>query len=326
MSQNLVPIASIDDKSSSSTSSGSSTGKTAGIAVGVIIGVLVIASAIGAYFFYRYKQNKRDTNDKALSDGSNPKENFIRQGYDKGELPTGNDNQRYEMLGSDPSQPKPPEPLVSPWVNEKANHPGAGPDMAEVDSGHVSVPELTGSQQRGVGHRPLHEMQDPSVPPTELPGDHPQAGELHGSNPTSPRVFARRSRRSNAASPVSHSSSTKRRSWRERLSGRPEASRSSTLDSLPSLTSSTGASPPAAPKEEVPVGSGHSGEPFSPVSRQGTFSPDPVSRQGTFSLDPVSRQGNFKSDNASNQLFSPVSPSSPETNRGMFERFEEPSK
>ena len=312
MSPNLVPIRSIDDKSATASSGGSSTGKTAGIAVGVVVGVLVIASAIGAYFFFRHRRNKRNADGKAGGNSTSTKEKLIRQGYDKGELGTDNEVRRYEMGAANSNIPKSEEPPLSEWVNEKANHPGAHSDIPEIEGGGVSTPELTGSRGGG-SPRPLHELHDPSTPLVELPGDNPQHPELQGSNPasatSSPGLFARRSRPSNPASPVSHSSSTRRRSLRERLSGRPVASRSSTLDSFPSLTTASADAGPSAPppKEEVPpVGSGHSGEPFSPVSRQGTFSPDPISRQGTFAPP----------DNATSQsFFSPVSPNSPETSR-----------
>lgn len=201
--------------------------------------------------------------------------------------------------------------------------------MAEADGGD-SVPEIGSSSQHRGPLKPLHEMYDPSAPAIELPGDAPRAGELQGSNPSSaapsPGMFGLRSRSSNPGSPVSHSSTHRRRSFRERFSTRPAASRSSTLDSLPSLTSSTGGGPLPPPKDEVLAGSGHSGEPFSPVSRQGAFTPDPISRQGTFTPDPVSRQGTFGMEGAEGEregaggLRSPVSPSSPEVNRGLFER------
>ena len=94
MSENLVPIISIDDKTDSSKSGGSSSGKTAGIAVGVVVGVLALATAIGAFFFFRYKRNKRDKDAKGSSDGSNPGQNLIDQGFDdKGELDT--DHERH---------------------------------------------------------------------------------------------------------------------------------------------------------------------------------------------------------------------------------------
>ena len=335
MSQTLVPITSVDYKESSASSGGSSSGRTAGIAVGVVVGVLLVAGAIGAFFYRRHKKAQQKADDKP-AEGANPKEGLISQGYAKGELGTDNEYQRFEMDAPLPGQPKPEEPQLPDWANEKANFPGHRSDMAEVEGGQVSPPELS-SHQRGFPLRPLHEMQDHSAPPAELQGDHPEARELQGSNPpsatSSPGLFGRRSRRSNPGSPVSNSSSVQRRSFRDRLSSRPAPSRNATGDSVPSLESSAGAAlgpsaaappapaPPQRQEEPPPVGHGHSGEPFSPVSRQGTFSPDPISRQGTFSPDPISRQGTFTPENASSSVLSPVSPSSPETGRRMFGRF-----
>ena len=317
MSQNLVPITSIDAKSSTSSSGGSSTGKTAGIAVGVVVGVLVVVSAIAAYFFLKFKAKKRKGEAKG-GDGKDAQETLI-DGFDnKQELGTDVDNQRFEMQGTNPSQPKPDGQETSEWVNEKAAFPpGDLPGISEAPSSHVPLSEL--GSQRGVAHRPLHEMLDPSTPPVELQGDIPAHGELQGSNPasaaSSPGLFGRRSRGGQPTSPISPASSSRRRSIRDRFSSRPAASRSSTVDSVPSLTSSTGVGPSAVREEAVPVGSGHSGEPFSPVSRQGTFSPDPVSRQGTATPDTASRP-----------FFSPVSPDSPEASRGMFDQLRRSSK
>ncbi|KAL6721320.1 hypothetical protein ACLMJK_000423 [Lecanora helva] len=335
MTQSITPIKSLDDKTSSSSSSGgSSTGRTAGIAVGVVVGVLVVASAIGAFFFFRNRKQKKSEEKK---DGANPKEDMIRQGFGKAEMGTEAEHERFEMDAPLAEQSKPEEQQMSEWVNEKANYPGHPSDVAEADNAASYRPEL-GSHQRGP-LRPLHEMQDPSVPPAELPGTQPEAPELHGSQPTSaassPGLFARRSRRSNAGSPVSHTSSTRRRSLMERLGGRPSAApRSPTSDSVPSIDSATigapaavSASPsphphphphPQSPPQRTetpPVGHGHSGEPFSPISRADTFSPDPISRQGTFTPDNASVSG------ANSNPFSPVSPSSPETHRGAFGRF-----
>ncbi len=329
MQQTLVPIKSIGSKSGSG---GSSTGKTAGIAVGVVVGVLAIGGAIGAYFFLRHKKYKKISAAKSRSYDLPSPDEVIRQGYDKGELDSGVENQRFEMAGSAPDHSKPEEQGPSAWVDEKGNYPGNRSGMAEADGGGVSVPELTGSaSQQRFALRPLHEMYDPSAPAAELPGDHPSTGELHGSNPTSaassPGIFARRNRGSNPGSPISQTS--RRRSFRERLSGR----RASTLDSLPSLESpARGAPSPPAKDGAAAIGSGHSGEPFSPVSRQGTFTPEPISRQGTFTPEPVSRRGTsdtFASPRSnSNPLFSPVSPTSPspEMHRGMFERLRGPGK
>ena len=327
MSQKLVPITSIDAKPTNSSSGGSSTGRTAGIAVGVVVGVLLVVGVLAAYFFFKFKGNKKKAEIKAGA-GKDARENLIDgDGFDdKGELGTDVENQRFEMQGSDLNQRKHDEPSTSAWVDEKAAFPpGDRPDLPEVPSGDIPFRAELGSH-RGMPARPLHEMPDPSTPPVELQGDTPAHGELQGSKPasatSSPGLFGRRSRGSHAAaaSPASPASSRRRRSFRDRFSSRPAASRSSTVDSVPSLTSSTGAAGPSVtipPKEEVPVGSGHSGEPFSPVSRQGTFSPDPISRQGTFT--PTTE--NAARPQQQQQLFSPVSPSSPEASRGtMFER------
>lgn len=318
MQQTLVAINPVDDDSDSG---GSSSGKTAGIAAGVVVGVLAIAGAIGIFFFLRRRKYNKISSEQSHNDEPDATEEVIRHGYDKGELGTGTENQRYEMPGSGPAPPDLADQVTSEWVDEKSHQPGNL--MAEADGGGVSVPELTGSaSQRAVAMRPLHEMYDPSAPATELPGDAPSPGELHGSNPTSPAsspgIFARRNlnRGSNAASPISQTS--RRRSFRDRLSGR----RASTIESLPSLDSPAhGApSPPtrddAAAAAAAAVGSGHSGEPFSPVSRADTFTPEPVSREGTVDGFPSPRSNN------SNPLFSPVSPTgpSPEMNRGVFER------
>jgi len=311
---------SIDTKSSSG---GSSTGKTAGIAVGVVVGVLAIGGAIGAYFFLRHKKYKKISSEQSRRHDSPLPDEAIRQGFEKGELDTGFDNQRYEMAGSTPDHSKPKDQGSPGFVDEKGNYPGNRSGMAEADGGGVSVPELTGSaSQQRFALRPLHEMYDPSAPATELPGDQPSTGELHGSNPTSaassPGIFARRNRGSNPASPISQTA--RRRSFRERLSGRP----TSTIDSLPSLESPARGGAPSPPAKDgaAAIGFGHSGEPFSPVSRQGTFTPEPVSRQGTLDNFPSPRS------NHSNPLFSPVSPTSPSPrmNRGMFERLRGPGK
>lgn len=329
MQQTLVPIESISSKSGSG---GSTTGKTAGIAVGVVVGVLAIGGAIGAYFFLRHKKYKKISPGQSGGHDSPPPDEVIRQGYDKGELGTGVDNERFEMPGSSSAHPKPEEQASPGWVDEKGNYPGHRTGMAEADGGGVSVPELTGSaSQQRFALRPLHEMYDPSEPAAELPGDQPSAGELHGSNPTSaassPGIFARRNRGNNPGSPISQTS--RRRSFRDRLSGR----RASTLDSLPSLESpARGAPSPPTKDGAAAIGAGHSGEPFSPVSRHGTFTPEPISRQDKFTPEPVSRQGTFDTfsppGSNSNPLLCPVSPSSPspEMNRGMFERLRGPGK
>ena len=195
--QNLVAIAS----GSSSSGSGSS---TVGIAVGVTIGVVVlIAAAIAAFFLVR-RRKRRQTGVAAAKKREDPSEK-IRQGFAKGELDTGHDNQRYEMVGSDPNQAKPSDDHDSPgWVNEKANYPGDRSAMVEADDGGSGRAELGGPMASRSTVRPLHEMHDPSSQPRfELPAESP--GELQGSTPSS----------SMPASPVS---STRRSAGR--LSGR----------------------------------------------------------------------------------------------------------
>ena len=175
--QNLVAIAS----ASSSSGSGSS---TVGIAVGVTVGVVVlIAAAIAAFFVIRRRKRRQTgANAKGREDPSEK----IRQGFAKGELDTGHDNQRYEMAGSDPSQTKKTDDNDIPgWVNEKANYPGDRAGMVEADGGDGSArAELGGPMAPRNTVRPLHEMHDPHSQPTfELPADTP--GELQGSTPGS---------------------------------------------------------------------------------------------------------------------------------------------
>ena len=173
--QNLVAIAS----ASSSSGSGSS---TVGIAVGVTVGVVVlIAAAIAAFFVIR-RRKRRQTGANA-KDREDPSEK-IRQGFAKGELDTGHDNQRYEMAGSDPNQRKETDDEIPGWVNEKANYPGDRSGMVEADGDGSARAELGGPIAPRTTVRPLHEMHDPhSQPRFELPADTP--GELQGSTPSS---------------------------------------------------------------------------------------------------------------------------------------------
>jgi len=292
MSPNLLAIASAI---SSSGSGGSSTGKTVGIAVGVVVAIIVIAAAIGAFFFIKKRKERRQREELEKREDTPPDE-VIRQGFAKGELGTGIDNQRYEMAGSDANVPKPEDRGGSPsqWVDEKARYPGDRSHMAEVEGGAVSVSELPSRGAGGTFAGPFHEMYDPSAPtagPVELPAEFPKP-ELQGSNPTSA-----------ASSPRVKAVSSNRRSFRDRWSKRPQPSRSSTMDSLPSPAYASGpsSSPPPRPQR----GTVSSGEVFSPVSRQGTFTPDNVG--------PSSSRGG--------QPFSPVSPTSPEMGRGKFGHF-----
>lgn len=282
-------LVAIDSASSSSGSGDTSTGTKIGIAVGVVIAVIVIAAAIATFFILKKKKAKQRAAEKAKDDYTLPDET-IRAGFAKGELGTGIDNQRYEMAGSDPKHAESDRGgSPSQWVDEKARYPGDRANMAEVEGGSVSVSELPG--QRGQGGYfavPFHEMYDPSAlaaGPVELPAEIPKP-ELQGSNPTSA-----------ASSPRQKPVSTNRRSLRDRWSRRPQPSRSSTMDSLPSPASASAPSPP--PKTQRYTMS--SSEVLSPVSRQGTFTPENAGPSS-----PRSRES---------LPFSPVSPSSPEVGR-----------
>lgn len=289
MGSTLVAIAST---TSSSDSGGTSTGTKIGIAVGIVIAVIVIAAAIAAFFILKKKKAKRRAAEKSKDDYTHPDEN-IRRGFDKGELGTSIDNQRYEMAGSDPKHAESDRGgSPSQWVDEKARYPGDRSHLAEVEGGSVSVSELPGPRAQGAYFAvPFHEMYDPSAPaagPVELPAELPKP-ELQGSNPTSAASSPRQKPTSMA----------NRRSFRERWSKRPEPSRSSTMDSLPSPASASASAPSPPPRPQRDTVS--SSEIFSPVSREGTFTPEnggPSSVRSRESLP-----------------FSPVSPTSPEVGR-----------
>ena len=299
MQQNLVPI--MPNATSSSSSSGSSKGKTVGIAVAVVVIVVGVAGALGWIFWKKHQKSK-----KAAKGVETPPDELVRQGFAKGELDTGNDNQRYEMPGSEPVKPPQASHTPNGWVNEKANYPGDRSGMAEVEGGDVSsTPELPLSQRHQM--HGFHEMFDPSAPsmaPVELPGVTPQPGEMEGSNPTSPTSSPRPSARSPLISPRSPSSQSSRpRSWKTRFS-RPQPSRKSTQESTPSQVSA----PTPPPKPSSGPSSTPPTEVFSPVSRRGT--------------------GTFRSDNEgpasprAGPILSPISPydDNPRPNRSMFER------
>ncbi len=298
MQQNLVPI--MSNATSSSSSSGSSKGKTVGIAVAVVVIVLGVAGALGWIFWRKHQKSK-----KAAKAVETPPDEVVRQGFAKGELDTGNDNQRYEMQGSQPV--KPPQGDLTPngWVNEKANYPGDRSGIAEIEGGDVSpTPELPLSQRHQM--HGFHEMFDPSAPsmaPIELPGVIPQPREMQGSNPTSPASSPRPSARSPLISPGSPSSQSSRpRSWKNRFS-RPQPSRKSTQDSIPSQVSA----PTPPPKPSRGPSSPPATEVFSPLSRHGT---------GTF---PSDNEG--PASPRAGPILSPISPDdSPRPNRSMFER------
>jgi len=284
-------LVAIDSATSSSGSGGTSTGTKVGIAVGIVVAIIVITVAVGAFFFIKKRKDRQRKGEKVQAEDPHADET-IRQGFAKGELGTGIDNQRYEMAGSDPNQGK-SESHGSPsgWIDEKARYPGDRSGIPEVEGGSVSVSELPnrgGYFARG----PLHEMYDPSAQaagPVELLADLPSPGELQGSNPPSA-----------ASSPRVKPVSSNRRSIRDRWSKRPQPSRSSTMETLPSSASASAPSPPPKPQRSTT----ESSEVFSPVSRQDTPN----------NAGPSSFQ-------RSSQPFSPVSPASPEVGRGKFGRF-----
>ena len=300
MQQNLVPIIS-NATSSSSSSSGASKGKTVGIAVAVVVIVLGVAGAL-IWFFWKKHQKSRN----AGKGVETPPDEFVRQGFGKGELDTGNDNTRHEMQGSEPV--KPPQANYTPngWVNEKANYPGDRSGMAEIEGGDVSsTPELPLSQRHQM--HGFHEMFDPSapsMPPVELPGVIPQPREMQGSNPTSPPSSPGPSARSPLISPGSPSSQSSRpRSWKRSRFSRPQPSRQSTQDSMPSQVSA----PTPPPKPSRGPASAPPTDVFSPVSRHGT---------GTYPSE-----NERPASSRAGPILSPVSPddSSP-PNRSMYER------
>lgn len=298
MQQNLMPI--MSNATSSSSGSGSSKGKTVGIAVAVVVIVLGVAGALGWIFWRKHQKSK-----KAAKGVETPPDEVVRQGFAKGELDTGNDNQRFEMPGSEPVKPPQANHTTNGWVNEKASYPGDRSGMAEIEGGGVSSTSELPLSQRHQMHG-FHEMFDPSAPlmaPVELPGVIPQPREMQGSTPASPASSGRPSARSPLISPRSPSSQPSRpRSWKNRFS-RPQPSRTSTQESIPSQVSA----PTTPPKPSRGPSSAPPTEVFSPVSRHGT--------------------GTFRSDNEgpasprAGPILSPVSPDdSPRPNRSMFER------
>jgi len=277
-----------------------STGAKVGTAVAVIVAVVIIVGAVAAFFILRYRKRHQQLVEKEKQMRDDPSER-IRQGFAKGELDTGLDNQRFEIAGSNPND-KSKAPMPE-WVDEKARYPHDYPDMAEADSKKASVAEL-GEYK---GHvRPLHEMYDPSGPsthPIELPAEIPTM-ELHGSTPSgSPRDSAF----STPSRPSSHSPFNRGPSP---LSGSPTPSnpfgrwsrysRSSLFGFLNSPAPSSRSVPSRGPSTSRRQPSEASARYISPVSRQGTFSP------------PM--------DRPANQVFSPISPSPEDRQAGLFGR------
>ena len=315
LQQNLVAIQSPSDMTSSG---GSSTGKTVGIAVGVVVGVLFIAAAIGAYFWKRHQAKLESEREKAEKARmlNNDIEDQHRQGF-KQELGVGNEHQRFEMQGSTPEEAKAKaEAAQAQWIDDKARYPGersgvaevAGGDVSrsEVAAGDVSRPELSSSH--GGPLRPFHELYDPSTPPAELPGDPVGVGELEGSIPalSSKTSFSssrrRPSNRNNPGSPLSQSSG------RFSLANRVSRGKRQSRDSIPSLQTTAPIPPPkpaAGPSSPPPS--------VRPISRR-------IPSNDIYS--PLSNEDLTSPDNAGTavggrpQVFSPVSPATPEASRG----------
>ena len=311
MQQNLLAIQSPSEKTSSG---GSSTGKTVGIAVGVVVGVLVIAAVIGA-ILWRKHLAKRKLEEKQAEEAKmleNERAQQHRQGF-KQELDVSADHERFEMQGSTPEKAK-AEVQEAQLADDKGGYPGARPYIAEaaggdvsrseVPAGDVSRPELPSSS--GGLWRPHHEMYDPSTPPAELPGDPVGVEELEGSIPAlsnQPSVSSsrRRSSNRNPGSPLSQSSG--RLSLLNRVSRGNRQSR----DFIPSLHTTAPTPPPK------PTANPSSPSSFRPASRRvpsnGVYSP--LSNNDTMSPDDTgtaNREGR--------NVFSPVSPPSPEPSRG----------
>ena len=309
MQQNLLAIQSPSDKTNSG---GSSTGKTVGIAVGVVVGVLVIVAVIGAILWRKHLtkvrlEKERAEEAKKLDD---ERAEQHQQGY-KQELGVSTENQRFEMLGSTPEKAN-TEVQEAQLIDDKGGHPGprsyiaeaAGGDVSrsEVAAGDVLRPEIASSS--GGPLRPHHEMHDPSTPPAELPGD-PVGVEVEGSIPAlsnQPSVSSsrRRSSNRNPGSPLSQSSG--RVSLLRRVSRGNRQSR----DSIPNLHTTAPTPPPKAAANPSPP------PPFRPASRRvpsnGIYSP--LSNDDTMSPDDMGT-----ATGEGRNIFSPVSPPSPEPSR-----------
>ena len=313
MQQNLLAIQSPSDKTNSG---GSSTGKTVGIAVGVVLGVLVIVAVIGA-ILWRQHLVKRAREEKEAEEAKkleNESEQQREHGF-KQELDVSADHQRFEMLGSTPKEAKPEEAQL---IDDKGRYLGGSSQLAEaaagevlrseVAAGDVSRSELPSSS--GGPLRPYHEMYAPSTLPVELPGDPVGVEELEGSTPAlsnQPSVSSsrRRSSNRNPGSPLSQSSG--RLSLLNRVSRGNRQSR----DSIPSLHTTAPTPPPKPTANPSPPSS------FRPASRRvpsnGIYSP--LSNNDTMSPDDTGT-----ANGEGRNVFSPVSPPSPEPTRGNIWR------
>ncbi len=312
MQQDLVAIQS---PSEATKSGGSSTGKTVGIAVGVVVGVLIIVVAAGVYLWRKHKAKleKEQEEEARRREAEKDMHNQQAQGF-KTELDVGSENQRYEMQGSDgTANAGAPQ---AQWINEKGEYPretsgmaeAAGGDVsrAEVAAGDVSRPELP--SPHGTGY---HELYDHSAPPAELPGEPVGLVEVEGSIPplsNQPSVSSSRRKSSNRDTPGSPlSQSSGRRSLANRVS-RGRYGSKQPRDSIPGLQT-TAPAPPPKPAEN-PSSSrpntkrGPSNDVYSPLPNE-----DPISPGDTGT---VGRERN--------DIFSPISPPSPEPSRGILNR------
>ena len=306
--QNLVAIQSPSNKTNSG---GSSTGKTVGIAVGVVVGVLVIVAVIGAIFWRRHLAKRKEEEEQAEKAKmlENERAQQHRQGF-KQELDVSTEHQRFEMQGSTPEKAN-TEAEEAQHIDDKNTRArlhvaeAAAGDVlrSEVAAGDVSRHELASSSRGPL--RP-YEMYDPSTPPAELPGDPIEPEELEGSMPAlsnQPSVSSsrRRSSNRNPGSPLSQSSG--RLSLLRRVSRGHRQSR----DSIPSLHTTAPTPPPK------PAANPSSPPSFRPASRRAPSNDiySPLSNDDTMSPDDARIAGG-----EGKNVFSPVSPPSPEPSRG----------
>ena len=305
MQQTLLAIQSPNAKTNSG---GSSTGKTVGIAVGVVVGVLVIVAVIGA-ILWRNHLAKRKSDEKEAQEAKilEKQEEQQREHGFKPELDVSTEHQRFEMQGSTPEKAKAEEAQL---IDDKGGYLGGSSGIAEaagdvsrseIAAGEVSRPELPSSSRGPWG--PYYEM---PTPPVELPGDPVEVEELEGSIPAlsnqpSFSSSRRRSSNRNPGSPLSQSSG--RLSLLDRVSRGNRQSRGS----IPSLHTTAPTPPPK------PAANPSSPSSFQPAPKRvpsnGIYSP--LSNDDTMSPDDT-RTANDEGRN----VFSPVSPPSPEPSRG----------
>lgn len=315
--QALVPISPLK------TSAGDvSIGEKVGIAVGVVVAVATVIGVV-AFFLLRRRKNRRQAAEKTRI-RDEPSE-LIRQGFAKGELGTGFDNERYEMMG-DHEYPNKPEYRFPEWVDEKARYPGDRSGMAEADG--ATVAELA---SRGGFVRPLHEMYDPSTHPVQAPVelDALDAPRELPAVRTARNSAVRSTRHPKAQTPLSHPTSpiseeSPHPSPINRQSNRSAPSRSSIFGSL-NRSSAPSPAQSTSSQRHFSRGQGPSSSPSRPPDRMRRVSPPDRSPPENF-ISPVSRQGHFSPPSSnrsgSNPVFSPISPvvQSPEAPQGLWER------